>query len=109
MRSIDIEADRKMKWASSLLSPVLAFLTACAAPGVVMGADEPPAKPVVTDTAPAASASKPPLIVQNPDGTFTIQKEPAKEAGKDARAKKGLVIHPQVVVPMAPAPAPEKK
>ena len=45
----------------------------------------------------------PPMIVHNPDGTFTIQKEPAKSAN-DTKAKKGLVIPPQVVVPIIPAP-----
>ena len=45
---------------------------------------------------------QPPMIVQNPDGTFTVQKEPAKPA-KDTKAKKGLVIPPQVVVPIIPA------
>jgi hypothetical protein len=44
----------------------------------------------------------PPMIVHNPDGTFTVQKEPAKPA-KDTKAKKGLVIPPQVVVPIIPA------
>lgn len=37
----------------------------------------------------------PPMIVPNPDGTFTIQK-PA-QAGN---AKRGLVIPPQAVVPI---------
>jgi hypothetical protein len=44
-----------------------------------------------------------PMIVHNPDGTFTVQKEPAEPA-KDAKAKKRLVIPPQVVVPIIPAP-----
>jgi len=42
----------------------------------------------------------PPMIVHNPDGTFTVQK-PAKES----KGKKGLVIPPQVVVPLMPRPA----
>ena len=45
----------------------------------------------------------PPMIVHNPDGTFTVQKAPPKEAAKDPKAKKGLVIPPQVVVPIIPA------
>jgi len=45
----------------------------------------------------------PPMIVHNPDGTFTVQKEPAKSAN-DTKAKKGLVIPPQVVVPIIPVP-----
>ena len=46
----------------------------------------------------------PPMIVDNPDGTFTVQKAPPKEAAKDPKAKKGLVIPPQVVVPIAALP-----
>jgi hypothetical protein len=42
------------------------------------------------------------MIIHNPDGTFTIQKAPPKEAAKDPKAKKGLVIPPQVVVPLIP-------
>jgi hypothetical protein len=49
----------------------------------------------------AASTDKPPMIIQNPDGTFTVQKEPPKEGAKYTKAKKGLVIPPQVVVPIA--------
>jgi len=91
-----------MKSPSNLLFPVLAFLAACASLAVVMGADNPQAtKPAVSD---AASTDKPPMIVHNPDGTFTIQKEPPKDAAKDTKAKKGLVIPPQVVVPIIPAP-----
>jgi len=45
----------------------------------------------------------PPMIVHNSNGTFTVQKEPAKSAN-DTKAKKGLVIPPQVVVPIIPAP-----
>ena len=88
-----------MKWPSNL-SLVLAFLTACASPAAVMGADNPQAtKAVVRD---AASTDKPPMIIQNPDGTFTVQKAPPKEGAKGT-AKKGLVIPPQVVVPLIPA------
>ena len=88
-----------MKCPSNLLSPVLAFLAACAfSPAAVMGADDPQAtKAVVRD---AASTGKPPM---NPDGTFTVQKAPPKEAAKDPNAEKGLVIPPQVVVPLIPA------
>jgi hypothetical protein len=45
------------------------------------------------------------MIIQNPDGTFTVQKAPPKEGADDAKAKKGLVIPPQVVVPIIPARA----
>ena len=89
-----------MKRPSNLLSPVLAVLAVCASPAAVMGADDPQAtKAVARD---AASADEPPMIIHNPDGTFTIQKAPPKEAAKDPKAKKGLVIPPQVVVPLIP-------
>jgi hypothetical protein len=93
-------ANRKMKWPSNL-SPVLAFLAACASPAVVMGADNPPAtKAVLRDAAPT---EKRPMVIQNPDGTITVQKEPPKPA-KDTKAQKGLVIPAQVIVPITPAP-----
>jgi hypothetical protein len=88
-----------MKWPSNLLSPVLAVLAACASPLAVIGADDHQATKVVGD---APSTSKPPMIIQNPDGTFTVQKVPSKEGAKGT-AKKGLVIPPQVVVPIIPA------
>jgi hypothetical protein len=90
-----------MKLPSNLLSQVLAFLAACSSPAAVMGADNPPAtKSVVGDT---AATNKPPMVIQNPDGTITVQKEPPKPA-KDTKAQKGLVIPPQVIVPITPAP-----
>ena len=89
-----------MKCPSNLLSPVLAVLAACASPAAVMGADDPQATKSVGE---AVSPSTPPMIIDNPDGTFTVQKAPSKEASKDPKAKKGLVIPPQVVVPLIPA------
>jgi hypothetical protein len=57
-------------------------------------------------TAAMASAQNPPtpvkppsMIVHNPDGTFTVRKEPASST-KDTRAENGLVIPAQVVVPI---------
>ena len=89
-----------MKCASNLLSPVLAVLAAYASPAVVMGADDPQAtKSVARD---AVSTDNTPMIIHNPDGTFTVQKVPSKAQAKDA-AKKGLVIPPQVVVPIITA------
>jgi hypothetical protein len=94
-----------MQWPKNLLSPVLAILTACASPAAVMAIDDRPAlKPAVTDTAPTSSASKPPMVTQNPDGTFTIRKEPSRGAAKDGKFEKGLVIPAQVVVPIIPTP-----
>jgi hypothetical protein len=61
---------------------VLAFVTACAAQN--------------------ASNDKP-MITPNPDGTFTIRKEPPKDAKVNA-----VVIPPQVVVPIASKPVKER-
>jgi hypothetical protein len=88
-----------MKCLSKLLSPVLSVLAACASPAAVVGADDPQATKAVGG---AASTSRPPMIIQNSDGTFTVQKEPPKDGAKGT-AKKGLVIPPQVVVPIIPA------
>ena len=52
------------------------------------------------DTAATNTAGKSPMITKNPDGTFTIRKEPAKGQAKDPKVKKGLVIPAQVVVPI---------
>jgi len=88
-----------MKWPSNLLSPVLAVLAACASPVAVMGADDPQATKPVGE---AASPSTPLMVIHNPDGTFTVQKAPPKDGAKGT-AQKGLVIPPQVVVPIIPA------
>jgi hypothetical protein len=89
-----------MKCPSNLLSPVLALLAVYSSSAAVMGADDPQATKPVGE---AASPSNPLMIIHNPDGTFTVQKAPPKEEGKDAKAKTGLVIPPQVVVPIIPA------
>jgi hypothetical protein len=88
-----------MKCPSNLLSPVLALLAACLTPAAAMCADDPQATNPVEK---AASPTIPPMVVHNPDGTFTVQKAPRKNA-KVTNAKKGLVIPPQVVVPIVPA------
>lgn len=58
------------------------------------GDPPPPAKSAARAAAPSTSASAP-FIVDNPDGTFTIQKN---ATAKGPKAKSGLVIPPQVVV-----------
>jgi hypothetical protein len=88
-----------MKRPSNLVSLVLAVLSACASPAAVMGADDPQATKAVAGDA----TKKPPMIIHNPDGTFTVQKAPSREQAKDPKAKKGMVIPPQVVVPLMPA------
>jgi hypothetical protein len=72
----------------------LVLLSVGLAAGSATAADDPPApKPVL---APAAK----PMIVHNPNGSFTIQ----KPASKDTKAKSGLVIPPQVVTPLFSTP-----
>jgi hypothetical protein len=88
-------SDSKMKWPSILPALVLAFLAACASPA------PPTSKSVESDAAPTHT---PLIIIQNSDGTFTVQKEPPKGEAENANAEKGLVIPPQVVVPLIPAP-----
>ena len=51
----------------------------------------------------AASTNKRPMVIQNRDGTITVQNEPPKEGAKNT-AQKGLVIPPQVVVPIVTTP-----
>jgi hypothetical protein len=82
---------------STFLLPVFAILTACVCTGAALALDNSPAaNPVFGD---AASTSRPPMVIQNPDGTFTVQKTPP-HAQPDA--KEGLVIPPQIVVPLIP-------
>jgi hypothetical protein len=59
-----------------------------------------PGKPELPpDMAPNAKSEPPkPLVIQNPDGTLTFQK-PAADGDKKG---KGLVIPPQVVIPIIP-------
>jgi hypothetical protein len=53
---------------------------------------------------PSASSVGKPMIIRNPDGTFTIQKEPPNRNSKDTKVEEGLVIPPQVVVPLVRTP-----
>jgi hypothetical protein len=87
------------------LSRFLAFIVACAfSVAAAVGAETP--KGADANVTPAVSSGKLPFIVHNPDGTFTVQK--AQVSGKTDAVHKGLVIPPQVVVPMVRAPAKEK-
>jgi hypothetical protein len=96
-----------MPWPEKLVTPVLACLAGLSFP-VAQGADHPPAqKPAVTDTAPANSAVPALMVTQNPDGTFTVRKEPPKGDANGFPRGRGLVIPAQVVVPIIPrAPRP---
>jgi hypothetical protein len=48
-----------------------------------------------------------PMVTPNPDGTFTVRKEPPIGNSKVTEAQSGLVILPQVVIPIFLSP--EKK
>jgi hypothetical protein len=80
-------------WVAAFLSAALLFANAVG----VIAADEPPPPKSAGPAAPRRAASQPPMITKNPDGTFTVQKVPPK-GFKDNN--KGLVIPPQVVVPL---------
>jgi hypothetical protein len=91
------------------LSPVLGLLAVCAIPAAAIGAETSPLNPATTSSAPADANGKPPLIIHNPDGTFTVQKAPLPGNTENA-AQNGLVIPPQVVVPFAlRAPADDRR
>lgn len=84
------------------LLPVLVFMVACASSVAAMGADTP--KPAAASGTPGDPSGKTPFIVHNSDGTFTVRKELAP--GKtESVGQKGLVIPPQVVVPLLRVPA----
>jgi hypothetical protein len=89
-----------MSFASA--AAVLFLSSVCAS--AVMAADDPqPPKSAVPAGASTNSASKP-MVTRNPDGTFTVQKEPPTRNSKDAQVTKGLVIPPQVVTPIFSTP-----
>ena len=92
---------------NAILIPVFAFLAVGFSPTVAITADVPPVKPAATSTTPAGSGN-PPLIIHNPDGTMTVQKEPVPRKSEYG-AKKGLVIPPQVVVPMVSSPVNDRR
>jgi hypothetical protein len=75
---------------------------ACAATDTVVADGPPLPTSAVPDGASTSTASQP-MIVPNPDGTFTVRKEPSNGNLEDAKVNNGLVIPPQVVVPMVPA------
>jgi hypothetical protein len=89
-----------------LLSPVFLVMAACAIPAAALSAETPP-KSAEANTAPADPA-RAPFIVRNPDGTLTVQKQPAPGKTENA-GENGLVIPPQVIVPIASAPATTKE
>jgi len=86
------------------MSPVFALFAACTFTVIAMSTDAQPKPNAATADAVPATATGKPLIVRNPDGTVTVQKEAAPEKPGTA-GRKGLVISPQVIVPAAPAPS----
>ena len=86
------------------LSSVLVLLLTCAV-AVPAFADETQRaqKPAAANTAPSDATDKPPLIIHNPDGTMTVQKQPPAGKSEDTKQKR-LVIPPQVVVPTVRVP-----
>jgi hypothetical protein len=74
-----------MKFAAA----IILFVTAC---------DSLPAQKVVPND--AASTKKSLIIVQNPDGTFSVQKDGSRLDTNSGTTKTGLVIPAQLVVPI---------
>ena len=74
-----------------------------AAPGMRETKASSPPKSAVSDDASTSSVSRP-MIIRNPDGTFTVQKEPSNGNSKDTKVEDGLEIPPQVVVPIVRTP-----
>lgn len=82
------------------------FLSAAmlAASGIaVKAADDSQPSKSAEPAAPSGKSATKPMIVHNPDGTFTVQKEPPDGTSKVSTVQNGLVIPPQVVVPFVPA------
>ena len=77
---------------------IIAFLTACEPPIALMQATNPPVQKAVPND--AASTNKSLIIVQNPDGTFSVQKDGSRLDTNGGTAKTGLVIPAQLVVPI---------
>jgi len=74
------------------------------AQAVVSGGGNPiPVKSGPTETTSSNSATEPPLITRNPDGTMTVQKQ-APNGATQAGQEKGLIIPPQVIAPTVSAP-----
>jgi hypothetical protein len=92
-----ISVKLNMKWSSNLLVAVIAFATACDSPIALMEV----ANPSVQKAVPSAASTKSPLIIiQNPDGTFSVQKDGSRLDANGGTGKTGLVIPAQLVVPI---------
>lgn len=79
----------------------LVLLSACAS--APMTAEDSPSSKSATARAQTPICASKPMIIDNPDGTFTVQKWPPDRNSNGSQAKNGLVIPAQVVVPFVPA------
>jgi hypothetical protein len=79
-----------MKWSSNPLLLAIAFLTACNCPDVLMKAANPPAQKAAGSD--MASTNKPLIIIKNPDGTLSVQKEGRQVEANNAKGKTGLLF-----------------
>lgn len=96
----------EMNWAQKAITGV--FLSAALTTATVTAAvpTTAPAQPPPKSAAQAGSSNRSAgelLIIRKSDGTFTIQKKPRNGSFKGSKAGGGLVIPPQVVVPLIPA------
>jgi hypothetical protein len=82
---------------SNFFMPVIAVLTAGTPLAEAFGAADSPAPDARARD--AAPARRPPLVTHNSDGTMTVQLTPSPA---QSGAKEGLVIPPQIVVPLIP-------
>ncbi len=86
-----------------LVAALLSAATPFANSVTVMAADDPPAPKSAASADASSKSAGTPMIIHNPDGTFTIQKRPSNATAKDSKAGNGLMITPQVVVPFVRA------
>ena len=84
---------------------IVAFLTVAPAVPKLAARSVPDDPPSPKSAVPGGASTHPAgklMITQNPDGTFTIQKDPPSRKSTDPEVAQGLVIPAQVVVPMTP-------
>lgn len=107
MNSFDFPTKIFLSAAVSITSTVaiLAAQSACAAVRTVMAADAAPSPKTAAPDEASTSYAGQSMVIHNPDGTFTVQKKGLPSgSSKDTALKEGLVIPPQVVVPIVPSP-----
>lgn len=80
---------------AAFVSATLQFASAVA----VMAAEGPPPPKPAAPTDASSKSARRPMIIHNPDGTFTIEKLPPNGTANGSNASTGLVIPRQLVVP----------